>query len=176
MVLLPTRRSALVVEPAAADRRLIASTLAESNFRVTVAEQFADAKNLLWTRPPDVLITNVRLGEYNGLHLVLHGKTARPGLVALVLSEVRDVVLQADAAHFGATFVLKPLSVKELRAALMRSLFRRGDTDWPMNPPFERRIGERRGVTGGVGFSPNRRVVDRRRSVVAEAPSRAALL
>jgi two-component system response regulator RegA len=176
MVLLPTRWSALVVEPDSEDRRLVVSTLSECNFRVTVTERFSDAKTLLWTQPPDALITNLRLGEYNGLHLVLRGKTARPSLVALVLSDVRDAVLQADAAQFGATFILKPLNAKELRAALLRSLFRRGDDDPPIHPPFERRVADRRAGVGAAGLGSNRRVGERRRTLVAETPPHAVVL
>src|SRR5688572_27766527 len=103
------RRSAVVVEPNAADMKLIVEALHECNFRVSVAERFSEAKVLLDTRPPDVLITNVRLKEYNGLHLVLRSSAGRPSLVALILSDTPDSVLQADAAQLGAMFAVKPI-------------------------------------------------------------------
>ena len=54
---------------------------------------------------PDLLITDVRLGDFNGLQLL----ALRPlSIPAIVVTGFPDPVLEAEARRFGATFVLKP--------------------------------------------------------------------
>ncbi len=167
-VLPPTSWSVLVVAPAGDDVRPITSTFEGTNVRIAEARDFAAAKGLLARNPPDVLITDLQLAEFNGLHLVLRGKAVRPQMAALVMSRVDDPVLRADAHRLGATFVVKPFTRLELLAATVRTLCRREDDLAPLWPPFERRAGERR--TGL--HSPdvcNRRTTERRAAVLTRA-------
>jgi two-component system response regulator RegA len=158
--------SALVVERNLPDALSVVSMLVSRRFHVTVAETFTKAKGLLSTQPPNVLLTEVRLGEFNGLHLVLRGKSLRPDMAAIVLSSVVDPVLQSDAEAMGATFVVKPIDESELVAAVFRTLFRareRDATDGPIRPPFERRARDRRSASERV--QTERRVLERRRDL-----------
>jgi CheY-like chemotaxis protein len=155
------RWSALVVAPVAEDMRLILSTFTGRNLHLSWAESFGEAKVLLGTRRLDVLITDLYLAEYNGLHLVLRGKATHPQLAAVVLSRVDDPVLRADAERMRATFVLKPFTPPELAAAVMRTLHLDQDEMVPLRPRFERRVGERR-TSAGSSDPHNRRIVERR--------------
>lgn len=161
---LPATLSALVVERTLQEALSLAALLTASHFHVTVAETFPKAKASLGAHAPALLITEVRLAEYNGLHLVLRAKSVAPAMAAVVLSGVADRVLQADAELLGATFVVKPVSQAELTAAVFRTIFnsRRGDRE-PVRAPFERRQGERRAAARAV--SPERRSIDRRRDL-----------
>jgi DNA-binding response OmpR family regulator len=158
--------SALIVERSMADALPAVTMLGATGFHVTLAETFAKAKERLSSRPPSVLITDVRLGEYNGLHLVLRGKSLRPDMAAIVLSDAADPVLQADAEAMGATFVVKPVTPRDFCAAVMRTLARasRGQTA-PIRPPFERRSGERR-MRDTDWSAEERRRADRRRDLL----------
>jgi DNA-binding NtrC family response regulator len=158
--------SALVVERTVADALSIASVLTASRFHVTVAETFMKAKTRLSAQPPSVLLTEIRLAEYNGLHLVLRGKSIRPDMAALVLSTVADSVLQADAEAMGATFVLKPVAPADLTAAVFRTIFhatRLSPSARPVRPPFERRTYDRRRSPAAI--DGDRRMADRRRDL-----------
>jgi len=157
-----TALTALIVDPVAADREFAARTLEEAGFRVDLAGSFDEADACMTVRPPSVLLADVRLGEYNGLHLILRAHAAQPGLAALVTYDVADPVLQADADRLGATFITKPVSARELVAATFRTLLRLPDDSTPVHPPFERRTGERRGTPAAIGV-PNRRIGERRR-------------
>ena len=66
---------ALVVEPSVRDAVFWSTELTASGFRVTVASNFQEARVRLGVRPPSLLLTEVRLGDYNGLHLVLRART-----------------------------------------------------------------------------------------------------
>ena len=114
--------SVLVVDPEPRDVMWLASMLIEAGFRVQVARSFHDAKTMLTTSPPALLVTELRLGAFNGLQLVLRGRRMHPTMAALVTSSVADPVLQLEAERLGATLVIKPFATKEFQAALRRVL------------------------------------------------------
>jgi CheY-like chemotaxis protein len=158
--------AALIVEPVLADAMFLVNAVSELGLHVTVAATFQEAVERLRVSPT-LLVADIRLGEYNGLHLVLRGKAARRELAAVVTSAAADPVLRAEAEQLGATFVLKPSTPEEIRAALCRTLFRPiGSAEPPIRPPFERRKVERR-MTPRPYLHPDRRQNERRRSVLA---------
>jgi DNA-binding NtrC family response regulator len=150
----------LVVEPVIEVRLHAVSTLSAAGFRVTAAEGFTQAKALLGSLRPTVLITALRLADYNGLHLVLRAKTTNPDIAALVTSPAADAVLRSDAEAMDATFVGTPISNADLVAATVRTMLRARSHAAPVRPPFERRRGQRRAQTAAV--VPERRRGDRR--------------
>jgi CheY-like chemotaxis protein len=152
--------SALIVDPVLSDALSLVSVASALGFRVTVADSFADALERLRVHPT-LLIAAIRLGEYNGLHLVLRGKSAKPDIAAIVTSTVPDSVLEFEAEQLGATFVLKPISDEELRAVIARTMFRTAESG-AIRPPFERRKVDRR-VSAGAADQPERRARNRRR-------------
>ena len=135
--------SALVVQPHLPHLLFVLSTLSSLQFDVTVASTFKDAKSALAAARPMLLITDVRLQEYNGLHLVLRGRSSHHGLPAIVTSEIDDPVLRLEAEQLGATYASLPTTSEELVAAISRTILQAGGRD-PVRPPFERRQGERR--------------------------------
>jgi len=149
--------SALVVEPTLADQVVAISALSMGGFQVTVADNFRVARAFLDECSPTLLLTEIRLKEYNGLHLVLRAKAAHPSMAAVVTTTWTDAVLQAEAESMGATFVAKPFIRPELLAAVLRTLYRSGDDlAGPIRPPFERRSLERRTLLDPA-FNPDRR-------------------
>jgi DNA-binding NtrC family response regulator len=162
----PAPLTAIVVEPTLVDIWFAVSGLASSGFHITVAESFLEAKVLIDKQPPAVLITDVRLREYNGLHLVLRGKAARPEMAAIVVTTVADPVLQAEAERMNATFILKPTTRQEFLAAVYRTLFRSAADAGPIRPSFERRLAERR-LPEKEMSSAERRIAERRRALGA---------
>jgi DNA-binding NtrC family response regulator len=153
--------SVLVVEPSLGDLLLLTSRLTSAGFRVTAAESFAQAKPLLDSQPPSILVTAVRLEAYNGLHLVLRAKAVRPNIAAVVTSANEDAVLRADAEGMGATFIVTPVDEKDLVAAIYQTLFRRDPTA-PVRPPYERRVRDRREAVELID-EDDRRSAERRR-------------
>src|SRR5687768_13428900 len=89
------------------DRPVIASAVRRLGLTLAVAEDFHEAKRVLAAQPPDLLITHVRLGAYNGLQLVLRGKATHPAMAAIVVSDEPDPVLERDVAEMDATLVIK---------------------------------------------------------------------
>lgn len=120
------------------------SLFSDPFFDVTLATSFNEAKLLLLQRQPQLIVAAVQLGEYNGLGLVLRAQAHNPHLRAVMLSRAADPVLQADAERIGATFVTLPIEHRELRAAIIRTLFRQEQVGQviPIRAPYERRRGE----------------------------------
>lgn len=70
--------------------------------RVDPCAEFHGAKTRLLAFPPDVLVTNLRLHAYNGLHLVL--LASKPSTRCLVYAEPDDLVLAREAQRLGAFY------------------------------------------------------------------------
>ena len=157
--------SALIVEPVLSDAVTIADALTARRFQVTIASTFTNAKERLNIRPPELLVADIRLGEYNGLHLVLRAKSLRADIAAIVTSDAADPVLQADAEALGATFIVKPVVEEELSAAVFRTIFqaKQASAASPLRSPFERRLIQRRADV--IPMLPERRRAERRRDL-----------
>ena len=113
-----TQRSVVVVDDDPSLLLLMERWLTSAGYMVEVFNEFKSARARLVARTPDVLITDVRLGAFNGLHLVVIAKQARPDLTAIVLTGFEDHVLQHDAISAGAEFLLKPVTAERLLVAI----------------------------------------------------------
>lgn len=113
---------AIVHEDAAvADDWAIA--LSAAGYRVVTSTNFADGKALLEAEdPPALLIVSVRLGAYNGLHLVIRGRLDTPGMAAVLASDTHDPILAAEAARYGAAYVSGVVSRDEVLSVAMQAL------------------------------------------------------
>jgi FixJ family two-component response regulator len=100
---LPTR--VLLVAPSARVSSELAATLSAAGYAPIVASDFVAAKALLDTRP-DCLITEVKLGAYNGLHLAI--RAAGQHTPTIVIGDT-DPILQAEATRQKATFLTMPI-------------------------------------------------------------------
>ena len=117
-----SRNSVVVVDLNAPNRTKTVTLLEEAGYRVRSARNFDEAKTLLAAERPDILITDLRLGQYNGLHLVLRTRGDSPAMAALVTSRVADPVLEAEALRQHAHFILAPLTATQLLEAVATSL------------------------------------------------------
>jgi len=97
----------LIVEDDARTREGLAELLETAGYEIVAVDGFEFARRILRNNPPDVLITDIRLGEYNGLQLIIAGEASVP---AIVISGFTDPVLQSNAEQLGATYLAKPLS------------------------------------------------------------------
>lgn len=110
----PARGRAVVVDDDASVLRLLKDLLINAGFEVEAFNDFQAAKERLNTGGVDVLVTDVRLGAFNGLQLVVRAKTTSPEVTAIVLTGFDDAVLHQDAVGVGAHFLLKPIRVEQL--------------------------------------------------------------
>ena len=157
----PPARTVLIVD---GDPEALARTVevvTTGGYRAMGVSTFEEARQLLTVNVPDVLIADVRLGAFNGLHLVLHCRLKHPRVASIVTHAYHDVVLEAEARKLDAPYLVTPLKPEELLAHVARvrasgsptmsSAFRR----WPRKPVtggFVARINELPAVVLDVSY------------------------
>jgi DNA-binding response OmpR family regulator len=115
-----TRARALVVDPNPADRASAAHWLLELGYDVRQAADFAHARALLDV-PPAAIVTALRLGAYNGFHLIIVARSGGHRVAAVVVTEHDDSATRAEAARLRVGYVVKPLTRESLGAILGES-------------------------------------------------------
>jgi DNA-binding NtrC family response regulator len=86
----------------------MSSALTDRGYSVAAVRSFVDAKALLASASPDLLIVDVRLAEYNGLQLAIYSREDQPDLPVIVTNFSEDKIVEADAVRYGATFIADP--------------------------------------------------------------------
>jgi DNA-binding response OmpR family regulator len=121
----------LLVEPDRACQRAMVDLLEAGRYRTLTASSFARALQVMDSVRPDLLITVVRLGKFNGLHLVMLGRAADPRMAALAVDDRPDERMQREALHAGAcAYLCKPLAAADLLPRVAEALASRERRWW----------------------------------------------
>jgi CheY-like chemotaxis protein len=127
----------LIVDPEERQTMQAREILAPAGYSVQLADGFEEALQAL-AKPYDLLMAAVRLGAYNGLHLVLRSRTLHPQMPALVLGVEGDSA--TDARRLDVPFLVKPLKRDRLLRAVAEGLKNRPPVAlspqrrWPRKP------------------------------------------
>jgi DNA-binding response OmpR family regulator len=158
-------RKVLIVDVDLRNVQEIGAALRRGGYDPLEATSFEAAKRLWMADQPPILIADVRLGEFNGLQLLLRAKADRPDVRAVITCAFPDTVLEAETRRFGGTFMVKPLVTDELLAVLSSWT----SPDQPSASTVEERrlVADRRQVIS-PGFAPDRRVAERRKAQHAQ--------
>jgi DNA-binding NtrC family response regulator len=114
----PTHKSrVLMVDDDQEYLGLCAIILRDDGHDVTACSHFNEGRRLLAADHFDALIADVRLGAYNGLHLIA---LAAPSMIKIAFSAFVDPVIRRDAEQAGALFLLKPADCASISALLTR--------------------------------------------------------
>ena len=124
MITSPAAITALLVDEDPEALAAHAEWLASAGFQVSMAASFLEAKALLSSAPPTVLITAIRLGAYNGLQLALQQRFAKPSNLVIVIDRIQDRLTEGEARRLGATYLVEPLSEPALIQAVQTGLAR----------------------------------------------------
>jgi hypothetical protein len=101
---------------------------------------FDHATRQLATDCPDLLVTAVRLGEFNGLHLVLRCGVDHPDVPMIVTGEEEDASIAAEVTRYGARFISKSIGREGFLRLVSEMLAARPsqgplvDRRWPRKP------------------------------------------
>ena len=119
----------LVVDDNPSSVAALVEAFATSGLPAAGADGFAHALKMLESVEPELLITGVRLGPYNGLHLVLRARALYPNAAAIVIGPA-DPMLASDARALGAEAYLTTHSPEAVLFAALEVLGRlRNDID-----------------------------------------------
>jgi DNA-binding response OmpR family regulator len=82
--------------------------LNDAGYSATGASTFEEAKHFLESHSPDVVIADERLGEFNGLHVILSARAQKPDVGAIVTTPSKTPGLEADARSLNVEYRLTP--------------------------------------------------------------------
>jgi CheY-like chemotaxis protein len=103
----------------------LVDALTSAGLTTITADGFAEALKVLAGLEPELLITSVRLGPYNGLHLVMRARALYPNAAAILIGP-SDPMLARDARALGAAAYLATLSPDPVVFEAMKILNRPG--------------------------------------------------
>jgi CheY-like chemotaxis protein len=109
----------LIVEDDRATRMGLQELLRQAGYETIVAADFRAGRRALEDERPDLLIADLRLEGFNGLQLLHVNPHPIP---TIIVTGFPDDVLQAEARHLGAEYLVKPVSPPVLLEAVERLL------------------------------------------------------
>ena len=113
---------AIIVDSDPTELRKSEQSLEEAGFVVMSAGSFAQAKALLGSITPEIVIADIKLDAFNGLHLAALCAVWRPATPFIATHSVHDTVLEADAKRLGASYVVKTSTRDELTQTALELL------------------------------------------------------
>ena len=106
----------LILEDDARVASAYAEALRHAGHEVTVCTGFEEAREYVKGDCPDAVLTDIRVGQYNGLQLALLFREICPGGRVVVVTGHDDPVIRSEVAALHGEFLVKPISLAELRS------------------------------------------------------------
>lgn len=110
----------------------ITELLRDSGYSVTPVPSYENAKSLVTAENFDLLVTDVRLRGFNGLHLVMQCRRDSPDMAMMIMTGYEEPLMELEASRYNAEFVRKPIKPDEFLEGVARALSRvRRQRRWP---------------------------------------------
>lgn len=110
----------------------IVELLRDAGHNVTGAATYDAAKRLLAVSPFDLLVSDVRLRSFNGLHLVMQTRTDHPEIGVIIITGYDDPLIDMEAHRYHAQLVRKPIRPAEFLRTVNEALAKvRRQRRWP---------------------------------------------
>src|SRR5256712_4023877 len=143
----------LVVDDERSMRELLAIMLRQAGHDVTVADGGEAAIKALKTDTFDLVITDLRTREVNGLAVLRAAKEQSPETVVVVITAFASTETAVEAMKLGAyDYITKPFKMDEIKLILANALERKRLQD--ENQALKRQLRRERSVESFVGRSP----------------------
>jgi len=111
----------LVVDDEPAQRRMLTEFLEEQGHEVRSASAMEEALAMLLERPPDLVLTDVRLPGRDGVELIREARAAGVPSAFLVLTAFGTIEGAVEAMRAGAyDYLTKPVHLDDLERAIAR--------------------------------------------------------
>ena len=111
------------------DRHVLTSMaewLTEIGYQTDMANSYAEGMAAVDSKPYDVALIDVRLGERDGFDILQHCLENHPETSVIMISGYGTAKMAVDAIHTGAfDFLTKPLIDDELEMSIQRALSQR---------------------------------------------------
>ena len=114
-------RRVLIVDDDAGIRRSLSEALAEEQFDVSVADDGTKALAMLESAKPDVVVSDVRMPNMDGLELLGLLRSRAPSVDVILMTAFDDMPTVVSAMRGGAVeFIVKPVDLHALRELIRR--------------------------------------------------------
>ena len=155
----------LIVDDDEPHAQAVAESLERVGYECTVAGSGERGLSLIEKENYDVVVTDLRMGEIDGLTLLRKTKEELPDAEVILLTGHASVQSALAAGQAGASMYLtKPLDISELRTAVEKASMRVRLIR--QNAELARRLNEKFGFEGVIGNSPAmKRVIDQLKHV-----------
>lgn len=100
----------------------IVELLRDAGHHVTGAATYDAAKRLLAVSPFDLLVSDVRLRSFNGLHLVMQSRSDHPDMAVIIITGYDDPLIDLEANRYHAELVRKPIKPAEFLKTVNKTL------------------------------------------------------
>jgi two-component system response regulator GlrR len=117
----PTAPVILLVDDDPSVLKSLGRVLATEGWQVVTAANGEQALARLAEREPDLMITDLRMGDVSGWDLLFHENMQRPNLPIFVITALPPTAV-GGADNLAAEFFEKPLDLDKLVAAIRRRL------------------------------------------------------
>lgn len=161
----------LVIDDEAAHAQTVAEALEAIGYSCTVATSGRAGAKSLDADEFDVVLTDMKMGDLDGLAIVRKVKAEQPEAEVVVITGFGDFKTAAAAVKEGAAYYLpKPVDLGELRALVQRSAERVGERR--LNRQLRQQLDERFGFEGFVGNAARMQELIARLQAVAPTSAR----
>ena len=115
--------SILLIDDDASLLRVTEYNLSSAGFHVTSAADGKAGLEAFQANLPDLVITDVQLGDMDGLELLKLFKEQEPDIPVIVITAFGSINMAVQAMHLGAfTFITKPFDRDALRLSCTKAL------------------------------------------------------
>jgi two-component system response regulator PilR (NtrC family) len=142
----------LIVDDEQSMREMLAILLKKEGLDVRSAGSRSEAAETLRRGPVDLVLTDVKLPDGDGLEILRHVKSGSPETAVVVMTAYGTSEMAVAARKLGAeAYILKPFDVDELRIVVRDALAHR--TLREENQRLRREVGQAYGLDRVIGVS-----------------------
>ena len=116
-------KTVLLIDDDESLRRVVEYNLQEEGYRVLMAPDGTSGLQTFQANPVDLVLTDVRMPEMNGLDLLARVKAIQPDLPVIMLTAHGTINSAVEAMKLGAfDYLTKPFNREQLKAAVRQAL------------------------------------------------------
>lgn len=160
----------LIVDDEQSYRQLLSLVFDGENHVIRTAMNGREAMEMLHDEPADVIITDVKMPDMNGIELLRAAREQYPDIGVVLMTAFATVETAREAFKLGADdFIQKPFDVEELKIIVKKALDRQ--ILITENRAFKRAQRERGSISNIIGHSDKMQAVYQMIETVAEVQS-----
>ena len=160
----------LIVDDEQSYRQLLSLVFEGDGHTIRTAINGRDALEILQTEPADVVISDVKMPDMDGIEMLQALRETQPELGVILMTAFASVETAREAFKLGADdFIQKPFDVEELKLIVKKTLEKQALID--ENRAFKRAQRDRGSVKNIVGSSAKMQAIFQMIETVAEVQS-----